>query len=122
MLPQFHLSLGVASLGDSTDFFTRILPGAVTHRDSSGYVNIDLWGTQITLKETDARVASTPEFHFGVNLPMTEFERLAERILASGYAGIVAAPILVDAGTPMERRKMYLQCPTGYLIELKGLP
>jgi hypothetical protein len=30
------------------------------------------------------------------------------------------APKTVDAGTAMERRKMYVKCPTGYLFEIKG--
>jgi extradiol dioxygenase family protein len=27
---------------------------------------------------------------------------------------------IVDKGTEMERQKMYLNCPSGYLIEIKG--
>jgi extradiol dioxygenase family protein len=120
--PAFHLSLGVHSLDESTDFFVRLLGGVVTHRDSSGYVNITLAGIQLTLKHHPGLAADLPDFHFGLNLDSAAFDDLTQRLLASGYAGIVQPPITVDAGTPLERKKMYLTCPTGYLIELKPHP
>ena len=49
-----------------------------------------------------------------------EFDRLAESIVALARGNIVMEPKVVDTSTPLECRKMYLRCPTGYLIELKG--
>lgn len=120
MSTQIHLSLGVTSLEESVDFYTRVLGCTVTHRDPGGYVNVDLRGAQITLKETAAPIQPPAEFHFGVNLSLEEFDELAESIVASGYGGVVARPQVIDAGTPMERKKMYVRCPSGYLVEIKG--
>jgi extradiol dioxygenase family protein len=117
--PAFHLSLGVQSIEESVDFYVRVLGAAVAHRDPSGYVNLELFGAQITL-QPGAVAVIPPDFHFGFNLAMEELERLADTILASGYESIVMQPKVVDAGTPLERKKMYLRCPSGYLIELKG--
>jgi extradiol dioxygenase family protein len=117
---QFHLSIGVRSISESIDFFESTLGAGVTHRDPSGYVNIDLFGTQITLKQNDNVVPDLPDFHFGVNMCLGEFDRLATRILERGRRFVAKTPEVWDAGTPMERKKMYLKCPTGYLIELKG--
>jgi extradiol dioxygenase family protein len=116
MLPCFHLSIGVRSIEESVEFFTSMLDATVTHRDVSGYVNLDLYGTQITLKKSE-RSPDLAEFHFGVNLEMRAFEAIAVRLLASGHADSIR---VVDANTPMERKKLYVRCPSGYLIELKG--
>lgn len=118
MNATFHLSLGVKSVDQSAAFFVRVLQATIAHRDAAGYVNIELFGAQITLQESAAAVPD--DFHFGFNLAMDDFDRLAAAILASGYDGVISTPALVDAGTPMERKKMYVKCPSGYVIELKG--
>jgi extradiol dioxygenase family protein len=104
----------------SVDFFVGILRGKVLHRDPSGYVNIDFYGSQITLKPNKSIVPELPDLHFGVNLNLEEFDSLSKYILESGYDSIIMKPKIVDAETSMERKKMYLRCPTGYLIEIKG--
>lgn len=111
MTPSFHLSLPVRSVEESVEFYTRVLQATVTHRDPGGYVNLDFHGTQLTLHPGEP-VALPRDFHFGVNLGIEEFERLTSTL---GVAVTVA-----EAGTPMERRKAYLRCPSGYVVEVKG--
>jgi extradiol dioxygenase family protein len=120
MLPSFHLSLGVKSIEPTVAFFVEVLGAKVEHRDPSGYVNIDLYGSQITLKHSPGISPELPDFHFGINLSLVEFDRLAEGILARGRKFVTMEPEVWDAGTPLERKKMYLKDPTGYVIELKG--
>jgi extradiol dioxygenase family protein len=120
MLPSFHLSLGVKSVEDSVEFFTEILGSKVLHRDPSGYVNIDMFGSQITLKQNESVQPDLPDFHFGVNLKLDEFNKLSQMILEKGRRFVHMEPEVWDEGSPLERRKMYLKCPTGYLVELKG--
>lgn len=120
MTPAFHLSIGVRSTDSSVDFFTRVLRGSVTHRDPTGYVNVELFGSELTLKPNESVTPDLPDLHFGVNLDVKDFEQLARHVIAVEPACVVMPPKTVDAGTPLERRKMYVRCPTGYLIELKG--
>lgn len=120
MLPNFHLSLGVKSIEDSVSFFTKLLRAKVLHRDPSGYVNIDLFGSQITLKNNSEINPELPDFHFGVNLSLQEFNELSVHILTNGREFVHMEPEVWEAGTQMERKKMYLKCPTGYFVELKG--
>jgi extradiol dioxygenase family protein len=122
MPPPFHLSLGVESLTDAVDFFTTVLPGVISHRDPSGYVNVDLSGARITFKETRETVAAPPEFHFGINVGMEEFGKIEERVRERRPECVLSRPRTVDGGTPMERRKMYLSAPGGYVVEIKGYP
>lgn len=121
MRPWFHLSLDVRSVEESVEFFTSILGASVAHRDPAGYVNLDLYGTQITLAPSRA-LAPPNGLHFGLNFEMAEFNAIAERILSLGSADVVSPPRTVDSGTPLERKKMILRCPSGYRVELKGFP
>ena len=116
----FHLSIGVRSIEESVDFFVGVMKGTVQHRDPSGYVNIDLFGSQITLKQNSDITPNLADFHFGINLSIEDFDSLSKHILECKYRNFIMKPKVVDANTPMERKKMYLKCPTGYLIELKG--
>lgn len=118
--PTFHLSIGVRSMEASVDFFVRVLRARVQHRDPLGYLNVDFYGTQITLKSNPSVVPELPDFHFGMNLSLPEFELLANNIQREANGAIVMSPTVVEPNTKMERRKMYVKCPTGYLIEIKG--
>ncbi|HEX7031150.1 MAG TPA: hypothetical protein VF254_11165 [Gammaproteobacteria bacterium] len=118
----FHLSLGVPELQPSMAFFTDILSAEVRHLDPSGYVNLELAGIQLTLKENpDAKPDSQPsELHFGINVDVDAFERILASVRRRAPGSLIAEPRVVDAGTPLERRKLYLRCPAGYLLEIKG--
>lgn len=120
MNSAFHLSIGVDSIEKSVSFFSSLLEAKVLHRDPSGYVNLDFFGTQITLKVNPGIKPELPDFHFGVNLSLSEFDRLSKSILEKGKSFVHMQPEVWDADTPLERKKMYLKCPSGYLVELKG--
>jgi uncharacterized protein len=108
---SFHLSLPVRSIEESIDFYTRVLQATVTHRDPGGYVNLDFYGTQLTLHPGEP-VKLPRDFHFGVNLDAEGFERLA---------GALDTEVQVaDAGTVMERKKVYVRDPNGYVVEIKS--
>jgi extradiol dioxygenase family protein len=117
--PSFHLSLPVPSVAESVEFFTDVLGATVSHRSAVGYVNVDWYGVQITLSEGELP-KNLASLHFGVNLDLEAFTRVSERILSAPVVDVVSTPQVVDAGTEMERRKMYVRCPAGYLIEIKG--
>jgi extradiol dioxygenase family protein len=120
MQPSFHLSIGVHSIDKSVEFFESLLGAKILHRDPSGYVNIELYGSQITLKHNADVNPNLPDFHFGVNLSLEEFESVSRRVQELQHKDAAPAPEVWDAGTSLERVKMYLRCPTGYKIELKG--
>jgi extradiol dioxygenase family protein len=117
MKPSFHLSIGVRSIEESVDFFVRILRAKVQHRDPSGYVNIDLFGSQITLKQNAGTVPGLPHFHFGVNLGLDEFDELSRSILETGRQYVAMEPEIWDAGTSEVPYRVFdraerLQCRT----------
>jgi extradiol dioxygenase family protein len=123
MNKTLHLSLGVKSLEESLTFYTQCLGATVAHRDISGYVNLELWGCQLTLKENKTNTnpgEQLPDFHFGFNLSLTEFESLTNLILLKHRERVVKEPAWVDQDSTLKRKKIYLKCPSGYLIELKA--
>lgn len=119
-MKPFHLSIGVKSIEDAVSFYSGVLGGVVTHRDESGYVNIELFGSQITLKNNPKIKPELPDFHFGFNMSLEEFNDLSTQIMEKSRSVVYMEPKVVDEGTDMERKKMYLKSPTGYLVELKG--
>lgn len=120
MSKSFHLSIGVHSLEESIHFFTEALGGKILHKDPKGYVNLDIFHNQITIKQNQNIKPELPDFHFGFNMNLNEFDQIAERIINSQKYNIIMLPKVIDPGTKLERKKMCLKCPTGYLIELKG--
>ena len=97
MQPIFHLSIGVKSIEESVDFFTKLLKAKVLHRDPSGYVNIDLFGSQLTLKKNADVNPALPDFHFGVNLSLSDFNELSKSILETGRRFVHMEPEVWEA-------------------------
>ncbi|MCJ8276696.1 MAG: hypothetical protein HRT44_05600 [Bdellovibrionales bacterium] len=119
MNKPFHLSLGVKSIDDSVSFFQETLNASVTYQEES-YTNIEVFGHQITLKPNSTIDPQLQDFHFGFNMSLEEFNQISNRVLSMSSKFVKMEPKVVDSGTPMERKKMYLQSPTGYIVELKG--
>ena len=116
---SFHLSIGVRSIAESKKFFAEVLGATLTHEEAT-YVSYDLYGSQISLKPNPSIDPFLPDFHFGINLSFEVFEQLSEKICRDYPEVIKIPPHVVDADTPLERKKMYLNSPTGYLVELKA--
>jgi extradiol dioxygenase family protein len=116
----FHLSIPVADLDAAKRFYTEVL-GARVGRTTPDWIDVLLWGHQITLQRRPDDVLS-PEAqgkrHFGVVLPWAEWEALGEQLLARGTP-LLAAPAVANAGTPQEHGKIYLADPSHNVIEIK---
>lgn len=60
-----------------------------------------------------------PVPHFGVVLPMGEWERLAARLRAAGVAFVIE-PYIRFKGEPGEQATMFLLDPSGNALEFKA--
>ena len=76
---QFHLSIGTNSLEDSAKFFQEVLGGKVTFREKDNGANVDVLGSQIFLKNNPSIKPNLPDFHFGFNLKLEEFNLFLEQ-------------------------------------------
>lgn len=116
----FHLSIPVADLDEARAFYERVL-GARTGRITAEWLDVILFGHQITLQaRPDAVLPSSEQGgrHFGVILPWTEWEAMAEDLERRGVE-FVQAPHRIAEGTPDEHAKFYLADPSDNLIEIK---
>lgn len=120
MPDSFHLSIGVRSLPESVAFFTEVLGAKLVHADPSDYVNLEFGTAQLTLQQETELPDVLPAFHFGINTNMRAFRELEARIARLAAGCIVSGPTTVDSGTRMERCKLTVRCPSGYLVEIKG--
>jgi uncharacterized protein len=117
----FHLSIPVAELGQAKRFYVEVL-GARVGRENDEWLDILLWGHQITLQRRPAEVRSLRDQgkrHFGVVLPWPEWEKEAKRLAESGVSFLEQPSVLLQ-GTSEEQAKMYLNDPSHNVIEIKA--
>jgi extradiol dioxygenase family protein len=116
----FHLSIPVAELDAAKQFYVDVL-GARVGRTTGDWLDVLLWGHQITLQRLPDEVLS-PENqgkrHFGVILPWAEWEALGARLRARNVS-LLSPPAVTHAGTPQEQGKIYLSDPSHNVIEIK---
>jgi len=117
----FHLSIPVSDLAPAKRFYVEVL-GARTGRENDEWLDILLWGHQITLQRRPEEVVPLErqgKRHFGVILPWVEWEHEVARIRALGVP-FVSEPAVLLSGTSEEQAKFYLQDPSHYVIEVKA--
>jgi len=117
----FHLSIPVADLQLAKRFYVEVL-NATVGRENTQWLDVLLWGHQITLQHRPAEVLSANQQgkrHFGVVLPWQEWESEATRIRAVG-AEFLAEPKVFHGGSAEEQAKFYLADPSHNVIEVKA--
>ena len=124
----FHLAFPVHDLGAARQFYGDLL-GCPEGRSSDEWVDFDLYGHQVVahLAPEEARRASTnavdgdnvPVRHFGVVLPMPEWEALAQR-LAAARTSFIIEPHVRFKGQVGEQATMFFLDPSGNALEFKS--
>ena len=124
----FHLAFPVHDLGAARQFYGDLL-GCPEGRSSDEWVDFDLYGHQVVahLAPEEARRASTnavdgdnvPVRHFGVVLPMPEWEALAQRLTGAGTSFIIE-PHVRFKGQVGEQATMFFLDPSGNALEFKS--
>lgn len=117
----FHLSIVVSELEPAKRFYIGFL-GAQIGRENNEWVDILLWGHQITLQKRPDEVLPLDrqgKRHFGVILPWPEWENQAKRLRNAG-ASFLSEPQVLMKGTPEEQAKFYLEDPSHNVIEVKA--
>ncbi|MCX7891682.1 MAG: VOC family protein [Burkholderiales bacterium] len=124
----FHLAFPVTSLAKARAFYGGLL-GCPEGRSSDDWVDFDFYGHQIVAhlapEEAGHRKTSAvdgdqvPVRHFGVVLPMDEWERLAARLRAAGVEFIIE-PHVRFKGEVGEQATMFFLDPCGNALEFKA--
>jgi len=117
----FHLSIAVADLAAAKRFYVDVL-GATIGREHDDWLDVLLWGHQITLQLQPDEVVPPDrqgKRHFGVSLPWPEWVAAADRVRSCG-AAFLSEPVVKFAGMPEEQGKFYLADPSHNVIEIKA--
>lgn len=124
----FHFAFPVHDLGAARDFYGGLLECA-EGRSSDSWIDFDLYGHQIVahLAPDAAGVKMTnpvdadnvPVPHFGVVLPMDEWQALADKLKSKGIKFVID-PKIRFAGQPAEQATMFLLDPSGNALEFKA--
>ena len=127
-LSPFHLAFPVHDLAEARRFYGGVL-GCPEGRSSDEWVDFNFYGHQIVAHlapgETGAAQRNAvdghgvPVRHFGIVLPMADWEAMAERLRAQGIA-VVIEPYIRFQGEPGEQATMFFMDPSGNALELKA--
>jgi hypothetical protein len=126
-LSPFHLAFPVHDLAAARRFYGELL-GCPEGRASDEWVDFNFYGHQIVAHlapdETgDVRKSAVdghgvPVRHFGIVLPMNDWQALAERL--QGKVEFVIEPYVRFKGLPGEQATMFFLDPSGNAMEIKA--
>lgn len=128
LLSPFHLAFPVHDLALARAFYGDVL-GCDEGRSSQEWVDFNFYGHQIVAhlapQETAPATRNTvdghgvPVRHFGLVLPMSDWQALAERLRARGVRFLIE-PYIRFEGQPGEQATMFFLDPSGNAIEIKA--
>jgi extradiol dioxygenase family protein len=129
-MPAFHLSLPVADLDRTVDFYVDVL-GCERRRAGADWADLDLFGHQLSLHLVDGYVADertcevdatdVPVRHHGVVLDPSTWRGLADRVAGTG-THFLLTPRSRFVGEIAEQHTFFLRDPSGNAIEIKAFP
>lgn len=128
MANLFHIAFPVRDLEEARKFYSELLQCS-EGRSSDIWVDFNLYGHQIVahLAHEDAFKKMTnpvddkhvPVPHFGVILPMDEWQSLADRLKAHGVEFLIE-PYVRFKGEVGEQATMFFLDPSGNALEFKS--
>jgi uncharacterized protein len=124
----FHLAFPVHSLTAAREFYGQLL-GCPEGRSNPEWVDFNLHGHQIVahLAPQECTHAATnavdgdnvPVRHFGLILPMAEWQTLADKLRAAGQRFVIE-PHIRFKGEVGEQATMFFLDPSGNALEFKA--
>jgi extradiol dioxygenase family protein len=128
LLSPFHLAFPVHDLALARAFYGDVL-GCDEGRSSQEWVDFNFYGHQIVAHLAPQEIApatrntvdghGVPVRHFGLVLPMSDWQALAERLHSRGVRFLID-PYLRFEGQPGEQATMFFLDPSGNAIEIKA--
>jgi extradiol dioxygenase family protein len=131
-MPQispFHLAIPVHDLQAARDFYGGLF-GCEEGRSASHWVDFNFFGHQLVCHLDESGTAAegihnevdsdqVPVPHFGIVLPMNNWEVLARRLISAG-ATFVIEPRVRFQGKVGEQATFFLRDPSGNALEFKA--
>ena len=127
-LSPFHLAFPVHDLAAARQFYGQLL-GCPEGRSSDEWVDFNFYGHQIVTHLAPGETGTTsrnavdghgvPVRHFGIVLPMAEWEAMSARLTAMNVAFVIE-PYVRFRGEPGEQATMFFLDPSGNALEIKA--
>jgi extradiol dioxygenase family protein len=124
----FHLAFPVNDLTATREFYGNVL-GCEEGRSSERWIDFNLYGHQIVahLAEDSAGIKASnsvdadnvPVPHFGIVLPMDQWQQLADRLRQNGVEFLIE-PKIRFKGEVGEQATMFFLDPSGNALEFKS--
>lgn len=128
MLSPFHLAFPVHDLALARSFYGGLL-GCPEGRASDDWIDFNFYGHQIVahLAPSETGLAQrnavdghgVPCRHFGIVLPMADWDTMSARLKAEGVEFIIE-PYVRFKGEPGEQATMFFLDPSGNALEIKA--
>jgi len=128
LMSPFHLAFPVHDLALARQFYGQTL-GCPEGRSSEEWIDFNFHGHQIVahLAPQETGLAQrnavdghgVPVRHFGIVLPMAQWQAMSERLKAKGIEFIIE-PYIRFAGQPGEQATMFFLDPSGNALEIKA--
>jgi extradiol dioxygenase family protein len=128
LLSPFHLAFAVHDLALARSFYGGLL-GCPEGRTSDDWIDFNFYGHQIVahLAPSETGLAQrnavdghgVPVRHFGIVLPMSDWEAMAARLTSQGVEFIIE-PYVRFKGEPGEQATMFFLDPSGNALEIKA--
>jgi extradiol dioxygenase family protein len=128
LLSPFHLAFPVHDIALARRFYGELL-GCPEGRSAEDWVDFNFYGHQIVAHLAPGETGpaqrnavdghGVPVRHFGIVLPMPEWEALAARLKANGTEFVIE-PYVRFQGQPGEQATMFFLDPSGNAIEVKA--
>ena len=127
MNKPFHMSLPCLEIEQTKDFYIKKI-GAKLGRNNNNWLDIDLFGNQITFTKSgrfdfhyqnysfEGKIL--PSFHFGVILDITTWGKVYSKVNAENIE--VFDEITFLKGKKGEHISFFVKDPNGYMVEFKS--
>ena len=124
---SFHLALPAGNLEKTEKFYTEVLECKAGNREEGKWVDIDFWGNELTLHQTemklprerhDVEMGSVPVPHFGVHLKKEVFNHIKSN-LKNNNIKYIDKPYTRFKGTKFQQNTFFIEDPNGNVLELK---
>uniref|UniRef100_UPI004048A649 VOC family protein n=2 Tax=Mariniflexile sp. TaxID=1979402 RepID=UPI004048A649 len=124
---SFHISLPCLSVKATKSFYVDTI-GASSGRKTQNWVDINLFGNQITFIKAEKFNFTSPNyvfegkilpsFHFGVIVDLKDWEQIYSSLMEQKLDVVTQATFLQDKAG--EHRSFFIKDPNDYMLEFKS--
>ena len=130
MSNRFHLAIEAGNLETTLPFYTDILGCSLDMKEEGKWQDIDFWGNELTLHQSQPRNTSKGKRHevdmgavqvphFGIHLPLEQYEKVKEKVEKS--IGFLDKPYIRFKGTDYQQETFFVQDPNFNILEIKSM-